>query len=75
MAKDILALGIDGEDPTPPPPPPAASVDEITRPRAVPDLDLMSVTTEWTSSSPMAPDFFISSARGKSKKKLWKISR
>lgn len=72
MAKDILALGTDGEEKaSAPPPPPAqpgalATVAGVTQPRAVPDLDMPSSTAERSESSPMAPDFFFSSSKHKS---------
>ncbi len=79
MAKDILAIGVDGEGASPPPPPPPSSNSAPTAvaarsPRPVPDLDKPNEVSDWSTQVPMAPDFFTSS-RAKSKKKLWKISR
>ncbi len=78
MANDILALSTDDQGaitaPAPPPPPPVAGA---PKPQPVPDLDL-EVPVEsptWTSESPMAPDFFITSSRSKAKRKPWKTSR
>ncbi len=39
------------------------------------DLDLPFEVPTWTSESPMAPDFFITSSRTKAKRKPWKTSR
>jgi len=78
MAKDILALGTDVEEALTPPPPPTEL--QSVGPRPVPDLDVeqMPVTPESPTSSPMAPDFFLTSSRpsrSKVKKKLRRISR
>ncbi len=78
MANDILALNTDDQGAiTAPAPPPPPTVAETPKPRPVPDLDLevpFEIPT-WTSESPMAPDFFITSSRSKAKRKPWKTSR
>jgi hypothetical protein len=79
MAKDILALGAEAEGELAPPPtappPPTQPVAEHTGPRPVPDLDLIAATyaPDWSGSSPIAPDLFLTPSKGR--RKLWKIVR
>ncbi len=70
MANDILALGVDdaGTAVTP-------SAIGATRPRPVPELDEDTAMALSFNGSPMAPDFFFTSSRSKSKKPRWKHTR
>jgi hypothetical protein len=72
MANDILALGTDeGVTAT-------STVAAPTKPRPVPELDETTAMALSFNGSPMAPDFFFSSARNKgtkSRKQFWKLTR
>ncbi len=77
MANDILALGEDdgraeGNREG------SAVSEKASKPRPVPELDVALAMALSFNGSPMAPDFFNTSARAKgnrSKKHLWKLSR
>ena len=68
MAKDILALGTDGDERVDVP----AAVDAV-RPRPVPELDAVSMSEGTAAGSPMAPDFF--TPRARSRKRMWRFAR
>jgi len=74
MAKDILSLGVEGEEEIEVPVVPV----DVVRPRPVPDLDVLLQTALTTADSPMAPDLSpmapdLFPSRVHSKKRNWRL--